>query len=187
MSQGADRLKAAKIQTLKSEFESLCMKETEPLDDFSVKLTGLVTNIRALGEDMKEAYVVRKLLRTVPMKFLQIVSTMKQFGDLETMTVEEVIGSLKAHEERQNVQVESTGGQLMLTEEEWSRRENENGKLLLTKEEWQRRVSKGGVDSRTRSGRDKSRVRCYNCQIYGHYATDCHKPKRNKDARQENK
>lgn len=188
MSQGADRLKAAKVQTLKSEFESLCMKESESLDDFSVKLTGLVTNIRALGEDMKEAYVVKKLLRAVPTKFIQIVSTMEQFGDLEKMTVEEAIGSLQAHEERLKVQVESTGGgQLMLTEEEWSKKESESGKLLLTREEWQKRVSKGGADSRFRSGRDKSRIRCYNCQNYGHIAADCRKPKRNKDTRQENK
>lgn len=32
--QGADKAKAAKIQTLKYEFESLSMKDTELLDDF---------------------------------------------------------------------------------------------------------------------------------------------------------
>ncbi|XP_074366251.1 uncharacterized protein LOC141707132 [Apium graveolens] len=136
MSQGAEKVKAAKIQTLKSEFEALSMKDTEMLDDFCVKINGLATNIRALGEDMKEAYVVKKLLRAVPSKFLQIVSTMEQFGDIETMTVEEVIGSLKAHEERLNGQSDNSGGKLMLTEEEWIKKENEGGKLLLTREEW---------------------------------------------------
>lgn len=100
MSQGADRAKAAKVQTLKAEFEALNMKDTELLDDFCMKLNGIVTNIRALGEDVKETYMVKKLLRAVPPKFLQIASTMEQFGKLETMTVEEAIGSLKAHEER---------------------------------------------------------------------------------------
>lgn len=110
MSQGVEKVKAAKIQTLKSEFESLSMKDTEMLDDFCLKINGLVTNICALGEDMKEAYVVKKLLCAVPTKFLQIVSTMEQFGDLETMTVEEVIRSLKAHEERLNGQSDNSKG-----------------------------------------------------------------------------
>ncbi|XP_074356424.1 uncharacterized protein LOC141696136 [Apium graveolens] len=97
--QGADRVKQAQIQTLKSEFEALGMKESEQIDNFHLKMNGLVTNIRALEEEMDESYVVEKLLRAVPSRFLQITSTMEQFGDLETMSVEEVIGSLKAHEE----------------------------------------------------------------------------------------
>ncbi|XP_074328182.1 uncharacterized protein LOC141666094 [Apium graveolens] len=86
---GADRVKTAKIRTLKAEFEALCMKETEPLDDFCTKLNGLVTTIRALGEEVKKMYIVKKLLRAVTTKFLQIASAIKQFRNLETMTVEE--------------------------------------------------------------------------------------------------
>ncbi|XP_074369149.1 uncharacterized protein LOC141710395 [Apium graveolens] len=67
---GADRVKTARIQTLKVEFETLSMKDTESLDDFCMKLNGLVTTIRALGEEGKEAYIVKKLLRAVPTKFL---------------------------------------------------------------------------------------------------------------------
>ncbi|XP_074328471.1 uncharacterized protein LOC141666381 [Apium graveolens] len=49
---------------------------------------------------MGESYVVKKLLRAVPSKFLQIASTIEQFGKLEEMSIEEVIGSLKVHGER---------------------------------------------------------------------------------------
>ncbi|XP_074342749.1 uncharacterized protein LOC141680417 [Apium graveolens] len=187
MTQGAERLKAAKVQNLTSEFESLSMNNTEFLDDFSIKLTGLVTKICAIGEDMKEAYVVKKPLCAMRAKFLQIMSTMEQFGDLETITVEEVVGSLKAHEERLNGQVENSEGQLMLIEEEWAKKENENGKLLLTKELWQRRVNKGGTDARNRVGRDKSRKKCYNCNIYGHYVAEYRKPRRPREVKQESR
>lgn len=74
---GAERVKTARVQTLKVEFVSLSMKETESLDDFCLKLNGLVTNIRALGEEIQETYVVKKLLRAVPAKFLQIASTIE--------------------------------------------------------------------------------------------------------------
>ena len=65
---GDERVKKTRVQTLKTEFESLSMKESESLDDFFMKLSGLVTNIRALGEVIAEAYVVKKLLRAVPTK-----------------------------------------------------------------------------------------------------------------------
>ncbi|KAL8120481.1 hypothetical protein AgCh_017596 [Apium graveolens] len=96
---------------------------------------------KALGESMNESYVVKKLLRAVPSKFLHIVSTIEKFGDLETMTLEEAVGSLKAHEERLKGigKTESNEGQLMLTEEEWEKREISEGKLLLTREDWLRR------------------------------------------------
>ena len=131
---GAERVKKAKIQTLKTEFESLSMKDSEQVDEFSMKLNGIVTNIRVLGEEIDESYVVKKLLRAVPSKCLQITSTLEQFGDLEKMTVEEAIGSLKAHEERMKGKTESSGGQLMLTKEEWEKKECEEGKLLYTRE-----------------------------------------------------
>lgn len=187
--QGADRVRKARIQTLKTEFESLNMKDNEPLDDFCMKLNGLVTNIRALGEEINESYVVKKLLRAVPMKFLQIASTMEQFGNVDTMTVEETVGSLKAHEERLKCQIDATGNQLLLTEEEWAKKDKDEGKLLLTKEEWLKRTGKGGAESsgymRGRGGRDKSKIRCFNCSIYGHYAAECRKPRRTKEVTQE--
>lgn len=43
--QGADRVKKARVQTLKAEFEALSMKESEQLDDFYMELNRLVTNI----------------------------------------------------------------------------------------------------------------------------------------------
>ncbi|KAL8157792.1 hypothetical protein AgCh_002484 [Apium graveolens] len=168
MCHGAERVKNEKVQTLKSEFESLKMKEIETIDEFSMTLNGLVTNIRALGETIEENYIVKKLLRAVPTKFLQITSAMEQFGQLKEMTIEEAVGSLKAHEKRIRGQTENNGGQLLLAKEEWAKREASEGQLLLTKEEWLKKSNKGGADtfsgqknrgnfSGTRGIKDKSR------------------------------
>ncbi|XP_074349180.1 uncharacterized protein LOC141688929 [Apium graveolens] len=82
--QGADRVKKARVQTLKAEFESLSMSNTEKLDDYSLKLNGLITNIRALGETIEEAYVVKKL----PDRFQQSsCKSPQQSNNLEIWTL----------------------------------------------------------------------------------------------------
>ena len=68
MCMGADRVKNAKVQTLRAEFEALNMKETELLDDFCIKLNNIVSNIRALEDKVEESYVVKKLLWAEPIK-----------------------------------------------------------------------------------------------------------------------
>lgn len=190
--QGAERVKEARIQTLKSEFESMIMKDSKSFDDFCLKLNGLLTNIRALGEDMAEAYVVKKVLQAMLQKKLQITSAIEQFGDLEKMTIEETVGSLKAHEERLHGQNEISGGtgQFLLTKEEW--RKKEEHKLLLTRDEWLKRSNKTEGSSQKFRGkdtfrgvRDKSRVRCFNCLGYGHYASECMKSRRDKEQKEE--
>ncbi|XP_074376722.1 uncharacterized protein LOC141718240 [Apium graveolens] len=139
MSMGAERVQEAKVQTLRSEFEALSIKETESLDEFYMKLGGIVTNIRTLGEPMEESYVVKKILRAVPHKFVQIASTIEQFGNLKTMTVEELIGRLKAHEERVRGHVEDNGNQLLLTQK------------------WKARGREGSYGKN--DGRDKSKIK----------------------------
>lgn len=181
-------MKKAQIQTLKIEFEALSMNDSEHLDDFYMNSNMLVTNIRALGEIMKKSYVVKKLLRVVPEKFLKITSMMEHFSDQETMTVEEAIGALKAHKERTKRRVESDDSQLMLKEEEWQKRESNEGTLLFTRAKWLKRTNKGVAEGqssqfKSRVVRDKSRVKCVNCYLYGHFAAECRKPKRNREER----
>ncbi|XP_074363252.1 uncharacterized protein LOC141703965 [Apium graveolens] len=108
--QDVDRVKKARIQTLRSGFEAMIMKDTDSLDDFYLEMSGLVVNICALGEEIAESYMVKKLLRAVPSNFLQISSTMEQFGDLEKMKVEETIGSLKTNKERLRGKPENNDG-----------------------------------------------------------------------------
>ncbi|XP_074347495.1 uncharacterized protein LOC141686354 [Apium graveolens] len=55
------------------------MNELEQLDDFCLKLNVQVVKIRALGESIREEYVVKKILRAVPTKYRQIASALEQF------------------------------------------------------------------------------------------------------------
>lgn len=54
--------------------------------------------------------------------------------------------------------------------------------MLLSREEWLKRTGKSsgsGTDSKGGRGyRDRSKVRCFNCNVFGHYQSECRKGKR---------
>ncbi|XP_023730063.1 uncharacterized protein LOC111877793 [Lactuca sativa] len=149
----ADRVKVARIQTLKAELEAMSMKETQNIDDFTGKVINTVSMLRTLGDKVEESKVVKKLLRAVSSKFLQIASTLEQFGDLESMFVEKVIGRLKAYEERMKSSGESDDQKLLLTYKEWSNRNKK--KLEGDSKQISSRSGSGGI----RGGRGRGRGR----------------------------
>ncbi|KAI3708606.1 hypothetical protein L2E82_37892 [Cichorium intybus] len=206
MFMGADRVKTARIQTLKAEFEALSMKESEGVDEFAVKVSNIVSTMRTLGDTVDESYVVKKLLRGVPTKFLQIASTLEQFGDLDKMAVEEVIGRLKAHEERMKGHGDNDERRILLTHQEWSERnkkkikgdsksKSNRGGFGGSRGRGRGRGRSGGRGTRGKGGshyqkdggrdtsnnQDKSKVQCYNCQEFGHYAAECTNPRRERN------
>jgi hypothetical protein len=96
---GAERVREARIQSLRSDFDALKMSNAESVDDFAAKFTTLVGRIRELGDPMEEKYVVKKQLRAVSKKYINIASSIGLFWDVNKMSMDEAIGSLKAHEE----------------------------------------------------------------------------------------
>ncbi|GKC16429.1 putative reverse transcriptase domain-containing protein [Tanacetum coccineum] len=56
--------------------------------------------LKNLGTTLESKIIVRKLLNSVPKKFLPIVATIEQYQDLDEMSFEEAVGRLTAFEER---------------------------------------------------------------------------------------
>ncbi|XP_047326370.1 uncharacterized protein LOC124930046 [Impatiens glandulifera] len=139
---GVDRVKEAKLQTLKTQFEVICMKNGESMDDFSMKLTTIATGICSLGEKMEEIFVVKNFLRVVPQTYMQIITVIEQFGDLKNMTVED-LGTVEITEVVVKGKVED---EVM-------------HKVHLDKKT-------------PSLAKTKSTLKCYACQKYGHYASE---------------
>ncbi|GKA77382.1 hypothetical protein Tco_0783843 [Tanacetum coccineum] len=89
-------LQQARLQTLKSEFELLHMKEDETIDTFTAKLSTLANKAAGLGHTFDDSTLVRKLLNAVPDRYLQIVASIEQYSDLGEMSRKKD-GRLKAY------------------------------------------------------------------------------------------
>ncbi|KAI3501587.1 hypothetical protein L1887_29473 [Cichorium endivia] len=97
---GVDRVKEARLQTLTAEFDRLRMTESETIDAFAGKMSEIASKSSALGESIEESKIVKKFLKSLPRKFIHIVASLEQVLDLKSVGFEDVVGRLKAYEER---------------------------------------------------------------------------------------
>ena len=159
---GSERVREARAQTRCTEFENIRFKDGEKVEQFAMRLTGIVHDLEVLGDGVTEHKAVLKFLRCVPQRFRQLAHSIQQLLDLKTMTIEELTGRFLAAEESLDME-EEEGGQHGGTH------------LLLTEEQWTERKKKKNHK------RDKKTVQCYHCQELGHFAWERPEKKKEKE------
>lgn len=97
---GAERVRVARLQTLMNEFDRLRMEDSDTIDFFTGKLNEITTKAASLGKSIEEPKVVKKFLDSLPDKFIHMTASLELLLDLDTTPFEDVIGRLKAYEER---------------------------------------------------------------------------------------
>ncbi|KAK3133758.1 hypothetical protein QOZ80_6AG0540590 [Eleusine coracana subsp. coracana] len=132
------------------DYENIAFRDGELVEDFSLRLGAMITELSMLGETVSEQEAIKKLLRVVPPKFEQIALSIETLLDLSELSLENVTGRLKTVEDRKETPA-STG---------------EGSKLLLTEEQWaahcKERSSDGASGSGNKGGRGSVEFKCLN-------------------------
>ncbi|KAM3346857.1 hypothetical protein ACQJBY_021065 [Aegilops geniculata] len=164
---GADRVRAARLATLRGDFELLKMGSNETLDDFAGKIGGMAARYAGLGSTLEDSAMVKKLLDSVPDRLYAGVAGMEQFCDLNTLLFEDALGRLKAFDERLRRRGQAGGeqadGALMYTVAQWRARDRQQGGAR----------DDDDVRSNASGFGNNRRGRCYKCGERGHFKREC--------------
>jgi hypothetical protein len=126
---GADCVKEANAERLRRDFADIDFKPGESVEDFSLRLNAMTSQLRVLGDDISDKEVIKKMLHVVPDKLEQVVISMETLLDLGSMSIEEAVGMLHAVETRKKKPspAKEGGGRLLLTEEWMDRMKSREG------------------------------------------------------------
>ncbi|CAA0822344.1 cysteine-rich RLK (RECEPTOR-like protein kinase) 8 [Striga hermonthica] len=181
---GSDRAKKAKAQQLRREYEALAFRDGEAVEDFSLRLQSLVSQLAAHGVTITDEEAVAKYLRVVPPKYAQIALSIETLIDMSTLTIEDVTGRLRAVDDRVETATISTSGKLLLTEEEWAARMRERrpGEGSSSRGGYGKRRGKAPQKKDDNNARPIDKDTCRRCGKTGHWARDCKILKEKKEA-----
>jgi hypothetical protein len=74
---GVDCVKEANAERLRWEFSDLTFKPDEMVEDFSLRLTTVASQLGVLGDQISDKEVIKKLLHVVPDNLEQVAISMK--------------------------------------------------------------------------------------------------------------
>ncbi|XP_026400353.1 uncharacterized protein LOC113296253 [Papaver somniferum] len=169
---GSDKVKKVRLQTLKIKYELLQMESTETISYFFSKTLNLVNEMKANGDTVEESTVVEKILRSLPEKFESKVTAIEECNTVATMTLNELLGSLQAYEQRL---LEKTAAAKQVEEALQSQVNWRSNQGKPNAGNFQGRYNNNGS---YRKPLDRSRIQCYNYGYFGHIATECPKPRK---------
>ena len=96
--EGIKAVKINKLQQLTSKFESIRMFDDESFDEFYAKLNDIVNSIYNLGEIYDQPKIVKKILKSLTENFKPKVTAITDSKDVNSNSVDELVGSLQSYE-----------------------------------------------------------------------------------------
>jgi hypothetical protein len=163
--EGDTKVKSAKLQSYRSQFESLKMEESEDIATYFLRIDEVVNTMRGLGETINNNIIVKKVLRSK-------ISALEERTYLNTLEMDELHGILTTYEMR-------TSGENSFKKEE-AFKVAKKDKKKVEAEINSHEESKGDVEEAnfvknlkrdTNKYKGKLPLKCFGCGRIGHFSS----------------
>ena len=98
MYKGTKAVKINKLQQLTTRFENIGMSDDESFDEFYAKFSNIVNSAYNLGEIYDQSKIVMKIRRSLTKDFKPKVTAITEINDVDSISVDELVGSLHSYE-----------------------------------------------------------------------------------------
>ena len=148
------------------------MKEEANIGEYLLRVDEVVNAIRGLGGELKEREVVDKVLRTLPMKYDSMVSTLEERDDLDALTVDELHGIFAAYDmrTRQNDSSRKKAAFKAINESKKTEAPSKNHSEISNDEE---SLFIKKLEIGTCKYKGKLPLKCFSCGRIGNFASKC--------------
>ncbi|XP_070006495.1 uncharacterized protein [Nicotiana sylvestris] len=158
--EGTTQVKQSKIDMLNTEYELFRMKDDESIPDMRTRFTSIINELHSLGEIIPRNKLAKKVLSVLLSSWESKVNAITEAKDLQTLTMDELIGNLKTYEmkikkdsEKREPKKEKN---LVLKVENNNSSEEDNDMAYLTKR-FQKMVRRnGGIPKRGSSNKPRN-------------------------------
>ncbi|KAK3033368.1 hypothetical protein RJ639_034418 [Escallonia herrerae] len=97
---GDAKVRSINLLTLRRDLENMKMKESETLTEFFTRFVDLVNQMKTHGEEISDRRMVKKILICLLERFDPKVAVIEETRDIEKLSVQDLIASLKSYEQR---------------------------------------------------------------------------------------
>ncbi|XP_070014661.1 uncharacterized protein [Nicotiana sylvestris] len=92
------QVKQSKIDMLTTEYKLFRMKDNESIQDMHTRFTSIINELHSLGEIISRNKLVSKILSVLLSSWESKVNAITEAKDLQTLTMDELVGNLKTYE-----------------------------------------------------------------------------------------
>ena len=103
--EGTKAVKINKLQQLTTRFKSIRMSNNESFNEFYAKLNDIINSSYNLGDIYDQLKIVRKIHKSLIEDFRPKVTVITESKDVESISVDELVGSLQSYRLTQNKQI----------------------------------------------------------------------------------
>ncbi|GJY44463.1 retrovirus-related pol polyprotein from transposon TNT 1-94 [Tanacetum coccineum] len=179
--QGNSQVKDNKIDLLVQQYEQFFISKDESIDSAFARFNTSITSLKALDDGYSSKNYIRKFLRSLHPKWRAKVTVIEESKDLTSLSLDELIGNLKAKKESSDKECSTSGSE----DEEYAMAIRDFKKFFKRRGRFMRqpRKEKKTVQRSHDDKNGKSDRKCFKCGDPNHLIGEYPKPPKYKNQR----
>ena len=180
--EGTNQVKQSRIELLMRKYELFEMGDKETVMEMYTRFTHITNELKSLGKSFTTEELVRKILRFLPQSWEAKVTAIQEAKDMESISLDELIGNLQTYELRKNSQQKEEakkdrGLVLKVMDEDSSDLDDEEMAMITRKFKRffkkSKEISKKRNFNKAKNNDREQFTGCFKCGKFDHIVKNC--------------